>query len=211
MLQSPEMLLLRLLRAPRVAGFARAAGGLAVAGLVACGPSFQVIYEGDARFEHCYALDELPQISMDEKSECWSQWTKSYTYGQTRNRVDYATMRAKALREVPAAPTDEALMSAAPGEGTGRAVGHDEPATTNAFAPPPTTMSDVDGGAAQAGGTGMDQIHVPGTTPASAPPPPREPCTDRCRSEWGTCKGACRAKGCVACDTSYGGCMKRCF
>jgi hypothetical protein len=37
---------------------------------VACGPSFQVMYEGDSRFEHCYALDENPNVLMQQKSDC---------------------------------------------------------------------------------------------------------------------------------------------
>jgi len=180
--------------------------------LAACGPSFQVVYEGDARFEHCYALDEVPTVAMQEKTDCWNQWMRSYTYGQTRNRIDYAASRAKALRDVPVMPTDEAVMGAAPGEGTGR-VGKDEPLTTNAFAPPPKTQNDGDAGPASAApeNTAVVTTHpgvplgvvLPSTTP-------HEPCTDRCRSEWEVCRGACKGK-CAACDHSYGGCMKRCF
>jgi len=189
--------------------------------LAACGPSFQVVYEGDARFEHCYALDDTPTISLEEKTDCWSQWVRSYTYGQTRNRIDYASGRAKALRAVPAMPTDEAIMSAAPGEGISR-VGHDEPATTNAFAPPPTTMSAVDGGGQSRLETAADENP---TLPAPVRPvnpnlpvgaivpdvTPRESCTDRCRGEWQVCRASCKPGKCAVCDRSYGGCMKSCF
>ena len=90
-----------------------ALAGLGALGVVACGPSFQVVYEGDARFEHCYALDETPQISMQEKSDCWSTWIRSYTNGQTRNRVDYAAMRAKAaISRSPAAALACGAMAA---------------------------------------------------------------------------------------------------
>jgi len=192
------------------------------AGAIACGPSYQALYEGDARFEHCYAIDDTPTVPMEQKSDCWTQWMKDYTYGQTRNRVDYAAMRAKALLDVPAIPTDEALMSAAPGGGTGRVVGHDVPATTNAFAPPPTTMSEADAGQ-QAPSTPLPppeatpplEVVHPGLPAqhALAPPPaptPRAPCTDRCLAKWQTCKGTCKTGACD-CDTPYGGCMKRCF
>jgi hypothetical protein len=183
------------------------AGATAAALLVACGPSFQVVYEGDARFEHCYALDDTPTAPMQEKTECWTEWMKHYTYGQTRNRVDYAAMRAKALREVHAAPTDEAIMGAAPGEATGPVRGHDEPVPTNAFEAPPKTLSEVD--------AGKPPVETPAadgpkhTTPG--PLTPREPCTDRCHSEWQACRVNCKGKECGACDLSYGGCMKRCF
>src|ERR1700733_12543086 len=86
--------------------------------LVACGPSFQVVYEGDSRFEHCYALDENPNVSMQQKSDCWSDWMKHYTYGQTRDRVEFAAMRFRAIQRADTLPTDEAVMGAAPGEGT---------------------------------------------------------------------------------------------
>lgn len=47
----------------------------ALGGALACGPSFQAIYEGNARFEHCYALEENAQTGMREKAECWRDWS----------------------------------------------------------------------------------------------------------------------------------------
>jgi hypothetical protein len=180
---------------------------LVVAAPCACGPSFQVVYEGDARFEHCYALDDTPTAPMQDKSECWTEWMKHYTYGQTRNRVDYAAMRAKALREVHAAPTDEAIMGAAPGEAIGPVRGHDEPVPTNAFEAPPKTLNDVESAKPR---VDSGAVEPPKHQPP-APMTPREPCTDRCHSEWQTCRGSCKAKECGTCDQSYSGCMKRCF
>ena len=91
-------------------------GAAGLGAVAACGPSFQAVYEGNARFEHCYALEENPQVSMPEKAACWRDWSEHYTYGQTRDRVHYATARYVALSEARDAPTDEALMMAAPGE-----------------------------------------------------------------------------------------------
>ncbi len=201
-----------LLRLATTSAGALALTALALAG---CGPSFQVVYEGDARFEHCYALDESPTVSMQEKSDCWTQWLKSHAYGQTRNRVDYAALRAKALREAPATPTDEAVMSAAPGGGTGRQVGQDEPVTTNAFATPPKTMSEGDGG--HDAGTlekGVTEAASVVNRAASVWTPqvaPAEECTSRCRATWHTCRTTCVAKACGPCDATYGRCMKGCF
>lgn len=104
-----------------------------------CGPSFQALYEGDARFEHCYAVEEDGAISMQKKADCWRDWTDHYTFGQTRDRVQYASMRYRALTSTNL-PTDEGMMSAAPGEGTSDQNGT-ALAPTNAFAPPPTTAS----------------------------------------------------------------------
>ena len=98
-------------------------------GLVACGPSFQAIYEGNVRFEHCYALEENPQRPMPEKAQCWRDWSEHYTFGQTRDRVQYAISRYVALSQAGEAPTDEAMMMAAPGE---------TPRTTTIHAPAPS-------------------------------------------------------------------------
>src|ERR1700733_5821322 len=103
--------------------------------VVACGPSFQAIYEGDQRFEHCYALDDNPNAPLQEKSTCWHDWMAHTTYGQTRDRVEYAAVRARALGRVPALPTDEAMMEAAPGPMAPKP-GVAAPAPTSAFAPP---------------------------------------------------------------------------
>ena len=46
-------------------------GLLLVVGGMACGPSFQAIYEGNSRFEHCYALEENAQTAMHDKADCW--------------------------------------------------------------------------------------------------------------------------------------------
>src|SRR5437868_3840856 len=94
-----------------------AGAALLVAVVAACGPSYQALYEGDARFEHCYALEEASLSSMQQRSDCWRDWMLRYTYGQTRDRVEYASARYRALSRAPQAPTDEAMMEAAPGEG----------------------------------------------------------------------------------------------
>ncbi|MGH7282258.1 MAG: hypothetical protein ACRELY_12080, partial [Polyangiaceae bacterium] len=103
-----------------------------------CGPSFQALYEGDARFEHCYALEDSGSGTMQKRADCWRDWMDHYTFGQTRDRVQYASNRYRALTSA-ALPTDEGMMSAAPGAGDENTTG--APAPTNAFAPPPTTAA----------------------------------------------------------------------
>ena len=199
----------------KLATSAGVALALALGG-AACGPSYQVVYEGDARFEHCYALDDTPTAPMQEKTDCWTQWMRAYTYGQTRNRVDYAAMRARALQEAHAAPTDEAMMGAAPGGGTARVIGQDEPATTNAFATPPKTMSEGDAGVSTSPAPPpvVRLVPVAPFTPAEAAsqPTPGDACTARCRATWETCRESCKlAVTCRGCDKAYGKCVQKCF
>jgi hypothetical protein len=200
--------------------------GLAVfCGLAGCGPSFQAIYEGDSRFEHCYALEENPNVAMQQKGACWKEWLSHYTYGQTRDRVEYAAARSRALTAGRDVPTDEAMMGAAPGEG--RRLGT-APAPTSAFAPPAKTLSDLDGGSGSSSPNTWGAGSTPATTrgsadpiPGLAPPPARPPladCTDQCGVAWTGCKTDCQAtadkadkkKPCDACEKTYKTCIKTC-
>ncbi|MEI7893661.1 MAG: hypothetical protein WCI05_11250 [Myxococcales bacterium] len=69
----------------------------ALLGLVGCGPSFQVVYEGDRRFEQCYALDDDPKVARQAKADCWSRWSHQSTEGQPQDRVSYAHRRYASL------------------------------------------------------------------------------------------------------------------
>jgi len=177
---------------------------------LACGPSFQVVYEGDSRFEHCYALDENPNVLMQQKGECWSDWIRHYTYGQTRDRVEFAVVRYRAIMRAGTLPTDEAVMGAAPGEGVQGSLA--APAPTSAFASPPKTM-----------GEEVLPAHPPAPAPAPAlpsaavepagpaPQPPGAACVDACTQRWQGCHGSCATAACKACDRAYGKCAEGCF
>jgi hypothetical protein len=176
----------------------------AVAAVVACGPSFQAVYEGDVQFEHCYALDESAGSTLDEKANCWRDWTKNYTYGQTRDRVEYAASRHYALTVAPSLPTDDLLQQAAPGGGFRKRL-IAAPAPTTMFAPPPNTMPDSPDAGAAAQGEGT------GSTGAAAPRPPGTACAEDCNGEWKSCRDACAGKACATCDVSHSACMVACF
>ena len=204
-------------------------GAFAVGGALACGPSFQAIYEGNARFEHCYALEENAQKGFREKSDCWRDWSEHYTYGQTRDRIHYATERYVALSQSSNVPTDEAMMMAAPGM-TPRESTITAPAPTNAFAPPPKVLDEAADGGGLIGGRPLRPNELPRTVtfsangpvvvdasaPASAaprdaaaPPPPvvaipQSECTDPCVAKFRECKGA-------PCEKTYRTCMRACF
>jgi len=189
----------------------RAALFVALAAL-GCGPSFQAVHEGEARFEHCYAMDESASAALERKAACWHDWVSHYTYGQTRDRVSYAAQRYRALSAVPDLPTDEAMMSAAPGEGvTGSTIA--APAPTSAFAPPPKTLEERDAGASTAPST---QVNAPSTGSLKAVDaggvgrPAAAMCADTCEGDWSKCRAGCSGKACDACDKPYKSCLARC-
>lgn len=64
---------------------------------VSCGASIQALYEGDVRFEHCMALDARPDVERALREICWGEWVTFYTFGQTRDRIEYARMRQRQI------------------------------------------------------------------------------------------------------------------
>jgi len=179
--------------------------------LGACGPSFQTIYENDARFEHCYALDDSATASLDQKAKCWKDWKEHHTFGQTRDRVEYAQSRAVALNQADV-PTDEAMMHAAPGE-VGEHQQLTAPTPTNAFAPP-EAMAAVDAGVRAAPPPTITAFVAPPPPPVDAGAPstsstrPRAAaCTDECTRSFQECKSS-RDAG--ACDDGYDRCVVSC-
>jgi len=177
----------------------------------ACGPSFQTIYENDARFEHCYALDESGTKSLAQKAACWKDWKEHHTFGQTRDRVDYAQSRYLALSQVPDLPTDEAMMQAAPGE-VGESHQLTAPTPTNAFAPP-EAMATPDAGLHAKAPPAITPFVEPAAvadaglavTPGARPPGAQ--CTDDCVRLWDECKKGSDEK---RCDAAYDRCVVGC-
>jgi hypothetical protein len=162
-------------------------GVLAAAGMAACGPSFQAVYECDVHFEHCYALDES-NASVDAKKECWRDWLHGYTYGQSRDRVEYGGTRFSQLSLDPTLPSEDVSSSQSKHTVAG-------PVPTSAFAPPPNV---IDG-------------HAGTTAVASAAHAPGADCSDGCAQRWTACRSQCTQSGCDACDQSYRSCMPGCF
>jgi hypothetical protein len=205
-----------LLSAARLA--AATAGLAALVSSGACGPSFQAIYEGNSRFEHCYALEENAQALVQEKTDCWRDWSEHYTFGQTRDRIHYATARYVALSQSSNLPTDEAMMMAAPGM-TPRQTTITAPAPSNAFAPPPKVLDDYGDAAAVVRptprlsevpvvvvlGSGVDAGAKDAGTDAAVNkgPPPAAACSDGCMHAYRDCRKAC--------DKTYRSCMQECF
>jgi hypothetical protein len=170
-------------------------------GAVACGPSFQAVYECDVHFEHCYALDQGVG-GPDPKKDCWRDWLHGYTYGQPRDRVEYAATRFSELSLDPTLPSED--VAVAHPRRSARSVA--APMPTNAFAPPPNTLE------------GHPVAAPPSETAAAAVRPPAavmqapgSECADACSVHWKGCRESCKDGACETCDRAYRGCMPACF
>lgn len=171
-----------------------AAGLSAVAG---CGASINAVYEGDVRFEHCMALDSRADVKPTLRRACWEEWTHFYTFGQTRDRVDYALVRRNQLGN--ASDFDEGEWASR--ERSALAV----PEPTSALAPPPMMMAATDAGAP------LDAGAANATREGDHPPPASE-CAGECEEGWGLCRQDCKTPACEkGCTGKYKRCMRKCF
>ena len=169
----------------------------AIAVTSGCGASINAVYEGDVRFEHCMALDSRTDVKPTIRRACWQEWVKFYTFGQTRDRVEYALLRRNQLSsasdfdEGDWAPVREQTALAAP-----------EP--TSALAPPVAMVAAVDAGVADASSAApvLQGDH----------PPPSSECASECEESWGLCRQDCKTSGCEkGCTGKYKRCMRKCF
>jgi hypothetical protein len=167
----------------------------------ACGPSFQAVYEGDVHFEHCYALDQSAS-ALPTKQGCWREWLHEYTYGQSRDRVEYAAARFSELSLNPALPGDAAVPELRAGLRTA-----DAPMPTSAFVPPPNV---VDGHAAPDAGVSATASPVDPPHDAAVRAPGAE-CAAACEPRWTSCRATCKEGACAACDHAYRTCVPACF
>lgn len=163
-------------------------------GAPACGASINAVYEGDVRFEHCMALDVQPEEKPATRKGCWTEWVGYYTFGQTRDRVEYARRRLRQLAH-PNGLDDDGEMS----QTAHRAV----PEPTNVLAPPPMILADA----------GRPPEPDASTDAAvDVVEPPAAACASQCRDAWTLCKQACSNAACEkTCATKYKTCMRRCF
>ncbi len=187
-----------------------------VAWLAACGPSVHSVYEGTIRFEHCYRLDLDPNIAPGHREACWRSYSERYHYGQSRDRLEYANRRIRALA---AGDTSRPILALDAGGDAEPVSPTEAPLPTSVHAPPPPTAKPAP--TVEAGADGADAAGTTGD--ASAPPPPGTDCADSCLTAWKTCGGsACAsleggapdskvARACASCERDYRRCMQRCF
>lgn len=167
----------------------------------ACGASINAVYEGDVRFERCMALDSRLDVKPTLRRACWQEWLHFYTFGQTRDRVEYATLRDKQLSK--ASDFDEGAWSLLNGR-TPSAV----PEPTNVLAPPPMLLA-TDAGAL----TEVDaSAPAPQAAAVESAAPPAANCAGECQASWNSCRRDCKSPVCdKGCVTPYKRCMRRCF
>jgi hypothetical protein len=165
--------------------FALGAGG--------CGPSYQAIYECDVRFEHCYAIDESA-VSTEAKKQCWRDWLRGYTYGQSGDRIEFAAARVSELSLDPTLPSVES-REVRPGKRSAALV------PTNAFAPPPKLAEHSVASAPPAATVEEVVVRAPGSE-----------CTDACAQSWRACHDSCKGNPCEDnCSKAYRACVPACF
>ena len=179
-----------------------------LAASTACSLTYQSLYEGDVRFEHCYRLDEEKQVPVAEKQRCWHDWTQKHTYGQARDRVDYALGRERALGRTQA--SGEALSARGLVFPNGIIWA---PQPTSAFLPPPQTMSrDAGAGVPDAATLASGVASFAERPSSSLVAAPGANCGGACGKAWVQCGEVCRANPCQSvCDDRYRSCMRSCF
>ena len=183
----------------------------------ACGPSVQSIYEGNVRFEHCYRLDLEVDTAPTHRRACWTEWLSLYTYGQPRDRIEYARRRVHSFSTGDAdRPTldigDEKKTEA-------RQFYLVVPAPTSVHAPPPpiATRWYGDAGRSPTAPTTPTAPTAPTTEQVQLPPAPQDKCSLACRESFDNCEARCDRDagkpepGCKLCGSDYKTCMKRCF
>jgi hypothetical protein len=119
------------------------------------------------RFEHCYRLDLDPKIAPSHRHACWEQWLEIYSYGQSRDRLEHAQARLRAIEF--GDPSPPRLNLAASEEREARQFYMSTPAPMNVHSPPP-----------------------PVATPAvEAAPAPGDTCVAACRKQRSECLKRC--------------------
>ena len=151
------------------------------------------------RFEHCMALDSQPDVKPTLRRACWDEWRKFYTFGQTRDRIEYAALRDRQLGG--ASDFDEGEWQL---EKSG---GPSSVDLMSALAPPPILIAAVvvDAGADAAQADAEDAA-VDSALPAAQ-------CASGCEQALSLCRGECKAAASCEkeCAGKYERCMKRCF
>ena len=175
--------------------------------VASCRPSVQSIYEGDVRFEHCYRLDLELDVATTHRQACWTTWLDRYTYGQSRDRLEYARRRVRAFAT---GDTDRpALRVGENQEQDTRQFYLIVPSPTSVHAPPPpiaTRMNAVPNAPASASSEPLKPTDKPA---------PDEDCAGACKNAFASCNQACdgaaKSAACKSCDPDYKKCMARCF
>lgn len=161
--------------------------------LVGCGPSFEAIQEGDLRFAHCDRLDLDPTISASHRLHCWREWRRVYTYGQTRDRLEYAQRR---IAEVVSGDTEPPFELPT---GSGRRPDANHPAAPNPAHSSPPAVVPLAGTETALDRDAPEGAFGPG-------------CRSRCEAGRAACSPVCENQlpGCKECEAQYETCLANC-
>lgn len=174
----------------------------------ACGASYQSVYEGDVRFEHCYRLDAEPNVSPQARLACWSDWAASHTAGQTRDRVEYALGRERALRigdTRPAGPSLVTGVEATRVEAIGNGPSIRTPLPATPFESPPITQ-------AKSKSTPSSSRAALVAPAASEVEGLDKTCVRECGDSFTACATACKQPTCInKCGETAKGCIGQCL
>jgi hypothetical protein len=159
-----------------------------------CGPSFEAIQEGDLRFAHCDRLDLDPKIAPSHRLNCWREWRHVYTYGQTRDRLEYAQRRIAEVVSGNANPPFE-LPSGEPRPPDAKGA---PLAPSPVYSPPPAVVPVA----------GTEPTLPEGSPEANLGPG----CRLRCEASRAECAPGCetQATGCKDCDVALQACLDKC-
>jgi hypothetical protein len=180
---------------------------------IACGPSMQSVHEGSVRFEHCYRLDLDEDVASTHRRACWKEWSSRYTYGQSRDHIEYARRRLRSLAAGDTArPTIDVGSDYHPEE---RQFYLSVPAPTSAHAPPPPIATRWAGPneppPAASASAGVPTSSAPGDDCAATCRGARTPCDAACQKASAGNTSPADASACDRCNTDYKRCMARCF
>ncbi len=178
----------------------------AVGAASGCGPSVQSIYEGSVRFEHCYRLDLEQDVATTHRQACWTTWLDRYTYGQSRDRLEYARRRVRAFATGDV-ERPQLRVGQTQAQQDSRQFYLVVPAPTSVHASPPPIATRTNA-----------VVAAPGPSPSADAAPklaPADECSTACRSAFSSCSQACdpvaKSTACKSCDPDYKKCMQRCF
>jgi len=169
--------------------------------LTGCGPSFEVLAEGDLRFVHCDRLDLDPNIAPSHRLHCWREWRRMYTYGQTRDRVEYAQRR---IAEVVSGDTDPPFQLPAGANTVARHSLQRAPDPEHAAVPASQAASAMPAAASSAPPDPSLAVGASSTALVA--------CHSRCEAASASCLPGCetRPTGCKPCETPLEVCLRDC-
>jgi hypothetical protein len=192
--------------------------------LAGCGPSFEVLAEGDLRFAHCDRLDLDPAVGPAYRLECWREWRESYTYGQTRDRVEYAQRRIAEVVSGDSSPPFR-LPSGTPGLRRHQSANPSEPhlgkhaaalSGSKSDSGAPSALPRAAESASERSPDGASRAVVASQGPAAVQANPAlkaDPiCRSRCQAESSSCLPGCETKprGCEPCAPRLASCLRDC-